>query len=329
MKTSLRKVKATLILGMLLMSAIPFLATHSTAQETKNRAISFPTYLDLQFNATVLNQPLAIDRAITVPITVYIWTEIPDLKILGTLLLKWPFLFGTPIGPNAQIHLEILNPPDWATIYFSTTDLLTNYPSKTDGKVPVLTSLIISPKYEAPAEAQELKIQLSIPTIKRVNGFSTTVSIPFTPSFNPTVEISAENPIRTVGPHESVTFTIAIQNVGNKITRVTPTIVGVDSTWTPTINPPQVEIPPSQQSTFSFSIITPYNFGWHNEYGRFQVNFKSEIYPYQANSPTSNQSIYLVVNNHGFSTPGFEFIVFLAALIGILCIIRIRRKKNS
>jgi len=233
------------------------------------------------------------------------------------------------IAPNAQIHLEILNPPDWASIYFGTSTLLADYPLQSEGKVPIKTSLIISPRVEAPAESQEIDIQLSIPTLKRVNGFSATVTIPYTPIFNPTIGITIATPVRTVGPHESVTFSIDVLNKGNKITRVIPTIVGVDPSWVPTINPPKFEIPPGEQTTFSFSIITPYNFGWHNEYGRFQVNFQTTIYPFQKDSPSSNESIFLVVNNHGFSTPGFEFIVCLAALIGIVCIIRIRRKKNS
>jgi len=325
MRTSQRKVKATLILGMLLMSVIPFLAPYSIAQEPKSRAISFHTYLDLNYTATDLNQPLQIDRAISIPVTVDFWTDIT----LPRGLFSYLFLYGSMIAPNAQIHLEILNPPDWASIYFGTSVLLADYPLQSEGKVAIKTSLIISPRVEAPAESQEIDILLSIPTLKRVNGFSATVTIPYTPSFNPTIGITIATPVRTVGPHESVTFSIDVINKGNKITRVIPTIVGVDPSWVPTINPPKFEIPPGEKTTFSFSIITPYNFGWHNEYGRFQVNFQTLIYPFQKDSPSSNESIYLVVNNHGFSTPGFEFIVCLAALIGIVCIIRIRRKKNS
>ncbi|HVQ00228.1 MAG TPA: hypothetical protein VMT57_01810 [Candidatus Thermoplasmatota archaeon] len=325
MRTSLRKVEATIILGMILMGVVPFFVTNCTTQETKSRAISFHTYLDLNYTSSDLNQPLQIDRAISVPVTINFWTDIT----LQRGLFSYLFLYGSIIAPNAQINLEILNPPDWANIYFGTTTLLADYPLQSEGKVPLKTSLIISPKVEAPAESQRIDVQLSIPTIKRVNGFTTKVTISFTPQFVPTIGIDIANPIRTVGPHESVTFSIDVLNKGNKITRVTPTIAGVDPSWTPTINPPYFDIPPAQQTTFSFSIITPYNFGWHNEYGRFQINFQSQIYPPQSNSPTSNESIYLVVNNHGFSTPGFEVITFLTALIGIVCVIRFRHKKNS
>ncbi len=117
-------------------------------------------------------------------------------------------------------------------------------------------------------------------------------------------------------------------NLGNKITRVTPTLKGVDSEWTPTINPPNYEIGPNQENTFTFSIIAPYNFGWHNEYGSFQIDFLSEVYPYRSAAATNTESIYLVVNNYGFSTPGFEFPILLVALIVIGIIIQKRRSKS-
>ena len=124
-----------------------------------------------------------------------------------------------------------------------------------------------------------------------------------------------------------VIFNINVKNLGNKITRVTPTLVGVDDKWTPTINPPNYEIGPNQESTFSFSIITPYDFGWHNEYGRFQIEFKSEVYPYRSEAATTTESIYLVVSNYGFSTPGFEFIFVIAALFVVGIIIKKRQNK--
>lgn len=315
-----------MLIGILLISSIPILANHSTAAKTK--AISFNSYLAITYDTTPLNNPLQIDVSVVIPINVQFWTNIPAVFTKIPFPLNNLILFGSPIGPEEKIHLEILNPPDWANIFFSTSDVLTDIPFKTDGKKNITTNLIISPKVEAPAEPQTIIINASCETLKRLNGFSFQVRIPFTPSFLPTIGINPENPIRTVGPHESVSFNIIITNNGNKITRVTPKIIGSDPQWTSTINPPVYEIQPNQQTTFTFSIITPYNFGWHNEYGRFEVNFLSEVYPYRNNSPSQNQTIFLVVNNHGFSAPGFEFVIFLFAIIAILFIIRNRRMKN-
>jgi hypothetical protein len=328
MKKNLRMVKTSLIIGILLLCAIiPFITIHDTTASAA-KLISFNSYIDLQYNLSALDKPLQIDVAVSIPITVKFWTDIPDVFSKIPFPFNNIILYGKPIGPEMKIHLEILNAPEWANIYLSSPDVLTNIPIKKDGAVYLQTDLIISPKVEAPAEPQRIDIRVSTETIKRLSNISIEKSIPFTPSFIPTIGIDAENPIRTVGPHESVAFRITIKNSGNKITRVTPKIVGTEDKWTATINPPEAEIQPNQESTFTFSIITPYDFGWHNEYGRFEIDFQSEVYPFIAGSPTHNQSIYLVVNNHGFSTPGFEFVVLIGAILVIITLMRKKHIKN-
>jgi hypothetical protein len=118
-----------------------------------------------------------------------------------------------------------------------------------------------------------------------------------------------------------------VKNQGNKITRVTPDIT-LDDKWTTTINPPNYEINPDQEATFTFSLITPYDFGWHNEYGRFEINFLAEVYPYATGAATNTESIYIVVNNNGFSLPGFEFSLVIIAFLVVFAILQKRRNKN-
>ena len=322
----LKTFKATIIIGILLMSFTPFLVTTNSAAPTK--LITFHSYMDLQYNDTALNKPLEIDVAISVPITILFWTDIP---IIISKIFPFPFdnliLFGTPVGPMQKIHLELLQQPDWANIYFSSSDIIMEIPFQEDGKYQMTTNLIISPKVEAPSESQRISIVVSCDKLKRLSNYTFQKDISFTPMFIPTIAIETESPIRTVGPHSAVSFQITVKNLGNKITRVTPTIIGGDK-WTTTINPPNYEINPNSESTFAFSLITPYDFGWHNEYGRFQVNFFYEVYPYRSGSPTANESIYLVVNNNGFSLPGFEFSAVIIAFLAVFVILQKRRKRN-
>ncbi len=326
MKTHLKTVKASIIIGILFISIIPIIITNKPV--TAARLISFHSYMDLTYDPTILNKPLQIDVAVAVPVQVQFWTDIPDIFSKG-----WPFnflfLFGSSIVPMQQIHLELLESPSWANIYFSSPDLIVDIPFESEGKKLINATLIISPKIEAPAESQRISIKATINSLKRLGGFTFQKEIPFTPSFIPTISIEIDNPIRTVGPHQSVSFKIIVKNMGNKITRVTPTLIGADSRWTPTINPPNYEIYPKQESSFSFALITPYDFGWHNEYGRFEVSFKAEVYPYISNSAMSNESIYLVVNDNGFSLPGFEFVGAIAAFIIVMAIIQRKRHKNE
>ena len=327
MTKHLRRVKVGLILGILLISVI---AAFSAPVSAREKAISFNSYIDLEYDVSALNEPLAIDASVSIPITVKYWTDIPD--VFKPKLIWWvPYviLYGSMIAPMQKIHLEILETPEWANIYLSSPDVLTDIPLGSDGPVEIQTNLILSPKIEAPAESYKIDIRASCDPIKRLNGFTYQESVEFLPSFIPTIQITPENPVRTVGPHETVTFKINIENLGNKITRVTPRLIDINKKWTPTLNPPNYEIGPNQENTFTFSIIAPYDFGWHNEYGSFQIDFLSEVYPYRSDAATNTESIYLVINNYGFSTPGFEFPILLVALIVIGIIIQKRRSINT
>jgi hypothetical protein len=324
MKKHLKIMRISIISGILLFSIFTLVPI---PDKTASAAlVQFHSYMDFKYDTTALDQPLEIDVSVTVPITVEYWTDIPQFfRKAVPYPLNYLFLFGSPIGPMQTVRLEILDPPEWANIYISSPDVITEIPFDGEGRVEIQTDLILSPKVEAPAEPSKIDIKGSCGKIRRLSGYNHQESIEFTPSFIPTIQIMPEESIRTVGPHESVNFNIKIYNAGNKITRVTPSLINVDNDWTPTINPPRFEIQPNQESTFTFSVIAPFDFGWHNEYGRFEIEFLSEVYPYRGNSPTSTDSIYLVVNNYGFSTPGFEFAILIFAFIAICLIIKKRR----
>ena len=114
---------------------------------------------------------------------------------------------------------------------------------------------------------------------------------------------------------------LGIVNNANKKIRVTPQLGNIASKWTPTMNPPFNDIASEGQEDFFFSIYTPYDFGWHNEIESFQIDFTAKIFPLRDEAAVGGPySIYLRINNYGFSTPGFEILTLIAAIaiIGIL-----------
>jgi len=220
-----------------------------------------------------------------------------------------------------KLHIEIINAPSWADIYVSQADIFTSIPFKDSNEPPVNTSLVISPREEAPAVPQSITIKVSCESIGRITGQEREIQISFTPKFVPTLMINVENPIREVGPHQPINFKITVENTGNKKARVFPEIKDADSRWTPTINPPHLDVEPGTKGEFAFSIYTPYNFGWHNEREQFDLEFTYKIFPIREDAPVGGPDlISLTVTNYGFSTPGFEFITLIAAIViaGIL-----------
>ena len=311
------------------MSAIAVFSAPASAAD-RPKIWSFNSYIDIEYDPTPLNENLAIDESINVPLKIKYYTDVPEdaLKWLPWQLRNM-ILFGSMIGPMQQLHMEVVDKPEWANIYISQPDILTEIPLGGQGQaIEVTTSLILSPRVEAPSQSYTIALTVECNSIGRINGFKHQENLDFTPSFVPTIQITPENPTRTVGPRESVNFKIMVKNDGNKKTRITPQILNVDSKWTATINPPFYDISPGGQGEFIYSIYTPYSFGWHNEIESFQIDFTAQIFPLREDAPVGGPySIYLRVNNYGFSTPGFEVLTLLAAIVIVGIIIKKKYSK--
>ena len=331
MRNNFRVLKASLLMGMVLMSVILSISGGSVSAADRPKLLSFNSYIDIEYDSEPLNEDLAIEKSINIPLTIKYRTDVPEgfpVVIPNALwqIKNW-ILYGSMIGPMQKIHVEVVDKPSWADISISQPDMFINIPTGSE-ETSISTSLVISPREEAPAVPQSIVLKVECDTIGRINGVTFEETVHFTPSFVPTITITPENPTRTVTPRESVNFKIAVKNNANKKIRVTPAVVGIDTDkWTPTINPPFHDIESAGQEEFIFSIYTPYDFGWHNEIESFQIDFTAKIFPLREEATVGGPySIYLRVNNYGFSTPGFELLTFVAALViaGLLI-----RKKYS
>ena len=324
MTKNLKAVKASLIISILILSVIAIFTPVSTVSAADRiKLFSFNSYIDIVYDPAPLNEDLQIEKSINIPLTIKYKTDIPERFLpLMPWQLKNIILYGSMIGPMQKIHIEVVDSPDWADIYISQPDNFANIPDETT-EVEITTSLVISPYEDAPAKPASIVLQVETETIGRINGVTFKETVPFTPSFIPTVSLSTDKPIRTIGPHESVNFEITVRNNANKKIRVTPKIVGDYSDWTPTINPSFDDIEAGQERVFTYSIIAPFDFGWHNEIESFEIDFTAQIFPLREEAAVGGPyPFYLRVNNYGFSTPGFEVITLLAALFFVGIILR-------
>lgn len=335
MNTSLRAIQTGFVLSIFLSSILFFSgfcinSSTNTVVAQRERLISFPAYIEISYDVGPLNEDLAIDKSISVPINITYTTGIPDsLSIIKPWTLRNIIIFGSMIVPMQKIHLEIEEKPDWADIHLTNEDVYVDIPFQGDPVDPVTTTLVISPREEAPAVPQSITIKATSQQIGRVQDQERSVSVSFTPSFIPTVDISVERSIREAGPHETVSFQIIVENMGNKKARVWADIIGQYPEWTPVITPPRVDVLPGEQKTFDFSVYTPYYFGWHNEREAFDLEFTYKIFPVRADAPEGGPDIIsLTVSNYGFSTPGFEIILLVGAIICVAYLTKRRMKEK-
>lgn len=332
MANNFRVTKVTLMIGILLISCvIATLIYHpeSTTVEAADPLIAFHSYLKIDYDPSVLDFPLEIDKVYTVPLTIKYSTDVPAGLTSGMLKRIW--LFGTFIVPFPKLHVEVMEEFSWAAISIDNPDVYVDkIPTDDEGATEVNVNLVISPRREAPAQPEDIPVTAEIQRVGRLLGGNISTNIKFVPAYIPRIEIFTEKPTRIAGPREPVDFKIRVKNNANKNTIVMVDIVTASSDWAPIVNPTDVEIAPGDSEEIIFSVIPPYGFGWHNYVEAMELEFT----PYSSpiSGPLGNASkgppvsVHLRVNNYGFSVPGFELIVFIAAFILVSLLLKKKYK---
>ena len=256
-------------------------------------------YIDIEYDSSILNQTFDIQKSINIPLKIIYWTDMRD-NILRWLLpwrIRNLILFGKVI-PQQKICINITNKPEWAEITVVQPILTTRVPrvdmSKyiqkvtsppVDEAVTFISSLIISPLEEAPSRMYSIGIEVTCEEMGMLKKAVFQKNIVFKPVFSPNIQIQPEKPIQIARPHETVNFKIKVTNFSNKRVRVIPnlsnstkwkhknmpkitTFWGLDvipnlsnsTKWKPIINPPFIDIDPSVQKEFYFSVYAPADF---------------------------------------------------------------------
>jgi len=234
-------------------------------------------------------------------------------------------------GIPVMIELSIEDAPKWCTAVITpgviSTDVSTSYRSTN-------ATLVISVNENAPAFMQS-KVRIKMHA-RPLQGFLFEVGevefsdeVPFTPGYSPVISFTTpQGNFKEISPGSTAKFNINIENLGNAKTEVTFKILSHPKGWSPNIISAVVlgakNLGEETTMTVPFVVQPPYNFGYHNERQSFQVSLTPAYY----RDPTLVGREYVltfVVQNRGFSLPGFEItFVFLAIIIAMY----ISRRKN-
>jgi hypothetical protein len=255
---------------------------------------SFNSYIDIEYDTSVLEEAIYIEQSVAIPITIRYWTDIPDdfLRFFPESLRSY-ILFGQTTIPFQTIRLSLESSPSWADIYFSTSQLIV--------PVPIMSSeyqaesvLYITPGKDAPAVSYKIEIKATCQSLGKLNGYSYQESIVFTPAFTPQIDISVNEQVISVSPSNPKNINIEITNLGNKRALITPILLTFQSQWIPTINPPQVEMDSKESYTFNFQVTPPSDF---SGYQTFQLTFDVKVYPFNQNAPSLSYPLDFIFYN--------------------------------
>jgi hypothetical protein len=334
MKKLIRKVKASLIFGVLLFSIFSIFTIPLTSHaEAREKRLTYPALISVQIDEASLeklNQPINIDTALLVKLKIGYSVGVPENllnpsgPIFGMIARLW--VFGATIVFPQQIHLSIEGKPEWADIALLNPDVyIENF---SNGYTYTTADLVITPYFDAPAVPKSITITAEAKALGRIQPVTYTTNLMFQPDFIPLITVSVDQPVRQVGPRQAVNYQMTIRNMGNKEAIVKSTIEDNATEWAPLLTPSEVPIAAGQEAKITFSVTTPYNFGWHDEIRTFTISLVPERSP-----PTtppiigSPHVVQVSVNSVGFAIPGFEPILLFAGIVIILAIIRLRKKK--
>lgn len=253
--------------------------------------LTFNSYIDIEYNSSVLNEPIPINSAAVVPITIQYTTDVPrNFLWFFPWWLRNIILYRSIIGPIQTIHLEVTNIPDWATVYLSWNNFFIDIPysGMTSEKT---TLLIISPQEGAPSKPYNLDLKASCDDIGRIKGAEHSDSVMFKPGFSPCLDINAPQ-FKECPRNQSTVIPINVTNCGNKRTLVDWEIYQPPEGFELSIVPPYFIFDINETTQFYLKIKPP------NDYigdEIITVWFIAKGFPLSPDDPIVDFIFYLVV----------------------------------
>jgi len=318
---NLKAVKSAIIMGLMLFSAFAALyAVTPDSNSASAKLITYPSFLEIGFEdgaLDILNEPIGVEDVVTIPFKV--GYKIGPAEMIKTLPGKL-WLFNAMIVFPTTVTVEVIDSPDWAQVYVTPSSL--NIDIRDDGEFEYKdVSLVISPLMDAPAQPDQFVIRASAPTRGRIDEISYERTIPYEPGYNPLIYVSIEAPSRSAAPGETLNFKTTLQNLGNKETIVTINIKDAPAQWAPLMSASSVPLGAGETKEVTFSLVTPYDFGWHNEIRSFTLECTPEIFPKETPAKLGTpEYVQVRVQSMGFFPRGVEFIVVILLVIMIILI---------
>jgi len=278
--------------------------------------------LDVVVDEKAANQPfLPVDMVIEIPVTL-------KLEFTG----RYEEVMDKFYTSTALLELSVNNTPGWATATVTPKDT-----SIETSKEPVDKNISVFIKVDEDANPSRkgiVQLKILVKKLGAINELVLDKDIPFTVGYFPMLDINPDKNVEKISPMEKTTFTIDIKNLGNAKTKVNCKIIDVPKDWTANITENLIlgtrALNEENKDKLFLTVKPPYGFGYHNEREIIKVRV-TPIY-YGNDSIVGDEYILsFVVQNKGFSTPGFEisslfFVIFIVSLI--LCK-KFRRKDES
>ena len=315
MAKNLKSVKSLFIIGLLLISLIISIAPTTSA----GRLLNLSQYANVSWSSNATEKPI-VPRGVMRSI---------DLDIIyrcNTGAAPSQIVFALYQGRQVNIKLEIVATPEWTTANLNSGTITTSI-SLTEQSLKAILSIRVDT--DAPAfGAGYVRIKISIPKVGPIDSFEQEFTLEFSPEYLPLISDQLpDGNSKQIGPLDTAVFPIEIENLGNARTRVFLEVVDHPKDWIVVVTD-DITLDEAQGSkgTAYLTVKPPKSFGYHYE----EESIRVSMLPTRAEDITNQGEktyVTVVVESRGFSTPGFEIISSIGAIIALMIILKLRKKK--
>ena len=226
---------------------------------------------------------------------------------------------------NALVLLTIVDHSPWVSAALEVDTVPIRIPA---GIGEGTNHLYMQLSDDAPAYGEGfITIEAHVRNMQLIESITKEFTLDFIAAYFPRIAVNLpETNTKQISPMESAVFPIEIENLGNARTRVFLDVNRVAEGWTVAVTDDvALDEGEGSKATAYLPIKPPKGIGYHYDEGVFQVI----LTPARAENllDTGDSLIQtFIIQSEGFSTPGFEFIPLLGALIVVFLLITLKRK---
>lgn len=238
-------------------------------------------------------------------------------------------VLATLKGALIPIHVKITETPSWCTATIQQGTLSVTVQPDTISTVE--TKLSVQVANDAPAYSLGyIKVKATAEKTGLIAEYENDFTLSFIPAYKALISRSLpETNLKEIGPMDTAVLPIDIANLGNARTIVLLEVTSVPDDWVAVITSQlTLEEGTGSQGTAFLVVKPPKSFGYHND----EQTIKISMQPVDADDYSKKGEITyetFLVQSRGFSTPGFETIVFLGAFALTLLIVTYIRKRKK
>ncbi|MCX6666666.1 MAG: hypothetical protein NTV74_00265 [Euryarchaeota archaeon] len=300
---------------------IPIYATCNTTASAFGDIYTCENHIQMEYDQQAAYKPiLPVNMTFDIPIKVKYYIDGLYAKYIAYKYFQ--------VGVYAYIHLFINGTPDWAEATISPNFMM--IPATTDGIIQNATLTVKINRNAATLDKGIIKIRFNMEGMGAIKGTDIIKDVPITAGYIPSLGIEfPKGTVKSITPDETADFGIKLENLGNAKTNVKFRLLDIPRGWTVTLTPNIVlgnkMTGEDNIDTVTLSVKPPDGFGYHNEEQVIKVLIVPSYFGDDAMAGPGYE-VSFIVKNKGFSSPGFEGIFVIFAIIIFVFIFRNRPK---